>query len=328
MSGGVKGGSGYSRGRAVWYGTRRERDDSRRGPDAGEPRHRHAGRRLPGLRRGLRRRRSTSRSRRSRSRPRNTKGSTENVPLLEAGHARPRAGAGRGRARGARRHRPRAGRPARSLAAMYLHAGMFVVRADSPYRTIADLKGKPVAFGARGSGLVILARYVLDGLGLDRGPRLPGRSTSTAPATGRRWCWTAARPRCGAAALGWPGFTAVARGPAGARFIVPDADGIRRILAKHAFLQPMTRAAGSYPGQTRAISSRSARGASSWRAPRWPTTWPTASRARSTAARPRSPRGSRRRARPPPPTRSPRSPGPELLHPGVRRYLAEIGLTR
>ena len=54
------------------------------------------------------------------------------------------------------------------LAAMYSTPGMFVVRADSPYRSIEDLKGHPVAFGARGSGLIILARYVLDGLGLDR----------------------------------------------------------------------------------------------------------------------------------------------------------------
>jgi hypothetical protein len=37
-----------------------------------------------------------------------------------------------------------------------------------PVRAIEDLRGKPVAFGAQGSGLVILARYVLDGLGLDR----------------------------------------------------------------------------------------------------------------------------------------------------------------
>ena len=51
---------------------------------------------------------------------------------------------------------------------MYSTPGMFVVRADSPYRSIADLKGKPVAFGAKGSGLVILARYVLDGIGLDQ----------------------------------------------------------------------------------------------------------------------------------------------------------------
>jgi len=42
-----------------------------------------------------------------------------------------------------------------------------VVRADTRYATIADLKGKPVAFGAKGSGLTILARTVLDGIGLD-----------------------------------------------------------------------------------------------------------------------------------------------------------------
>jgi hypothetical protein len=56
----------------------------------------------------------------------------------------------------------------RVLTAMYSTAGMFVVRADSHVRSIGDLRGQPVAFGARGSGLVILARYVLDGLGLDR----------------------------------------------------------------------------------------------------------------------------------------------------------------
>src|SRR5262245_18468556 len=98
--------------------------------------------------------------------PRNTKGSTEHVPLLEAGkldiavvqgEVAYEALAGIGRA------------PAdlKIVAAMYSTPGMFVVRADSPCRTIADLVGKPVAFGARGSGLVILARYVLDGLGLD-----------------------------------------------------------------------------------------------------------------------------------------------------------------
>jgi hypothetical protein len=33
---------------------------------------------------------------------------------------------------------------------------------------VAGLKGQAVAFGARGSGLPILARYVLDGRGLDQ----------------------------------------------------------------------------------------------------------------------------------------------------------------
>ena len=98
---------------------------------------------------------------------RNTKGSTENVPLLEAGavdialvqgEVAHEAFNGIGRA------------PAdlKIVAAMYSTPGMFVVRADSPYRAVHDLRGKPVAFGASGSGLVILSRYVLDGLGLDQ----------------------------------------------------------------------------------------------------------------------------------------------------------------
>src|SRR5258708_23858214 len=99
--------------------------------------------------------------------PRNTKGSTENVPLLESGQidlgliqgeVAYEALSGIGRA------------PAdlKILVAMYSSAGFFIVRGDSPVRTIADLKGKPVAFGAKASGLIILARYVLDGMGLDR----------------------------------------------------------------------------------------------------------------------------------------------------------------
>src|SRR5204863_480184 len=47
---------------------------------------------------------------------------------------------------------------------------------------------------------------------------------------------------------GWPGFNAVAKGPAGARFIAPGGDEIARILARHAFLKPMTVPAGAYPG--------------------------------------------------------------------------------
>jgi TRAP transporter TAXI family solute receptor len=54
---------------------------------------------------------------------------------------------------------------------------------------------------------------------------------------------------------GWPGFAAVAKGPAGARFIVPDADGIRRIQAKHPSLKTLIVPAGSYPGQTEPVVS-------------------------------------------------------------------------
>jgi TRAP transporter TAXI family solute receptor len=182
---------------------------------------------------------------------RNTKGSTENVPLLESGQLDLALVQGEV----AYEALGGIGRPPadlKILTAMYSTAGMFVVRGDSPARAIADLRGKPVVFGARGSGLVILARYVLDGLGLDQvkdfeaifldragdGPAmvLDGRATAL---------W--------GGGIGWPGFNAVAS--AGGRFLAPDADGIRRIQAKHIFLKTLTVPANSYPGQRERIVS-------------------------------------------------------------------------
>lgn len=55
--------------------------------------------------------------------------------------------------------------------------------------------------------------------------------------------------------VGWPGFSAMAKNPGGARFISPDAGEIRRILAKHAFLKPLSVPAGTYPGQGGPIDS-------------------------------------------------------------------------
>ena len=186
-------------------------------------------------------------------RPQNTAGSAENIPLLEAGtldiglvqgEAALQALNGIGR--------PRA--DLRVIFAMYATPGMFVVRADSPYQSIEDLKGRPVAFGAKGSGLVILADYVLDGLGYDRDRDFQ------AILLDRAGDGPALVASGGAAALwgggsGWPGFTAVAKAPSGARFIVPDADGIQRILRKHPFLKALTVPAGSFPGQTAPIHS-------------------------------------------------------------------------
>src|ERR1700687_5320066 len=80
--------------------------------------------------------------------PRNTKGSTENIPLLEAGSLDIALVAGEPA------HealigvgRPRT--PLKIVAAMYSTPGMFVIRGDSPAGSIRDLIGKPVAFGAR-----------------------------------------------------------------------------------------------------------------------------------------------------------------------------------
>src|SRR5256886_11567599 len=97
---------------------------------------------------------------------RSTKGSTENAPLLAEGKI------DIGLATGEVTYEALVGigRPPANLKiinAMYPNSGMFMVRGDSPHRSIADLKGKPIAWGASGSGLVVLARYVLHGLRLD-----------------------------------------------------------------------------------------------------------------------------------------------------------------
>ena len=84
---------------------------------------------------------------------------------------------------------------------------------------VADLTGRHVAFGARGSGLVILARYVLDGLGLDQS-RTSIRSSSTPPAMAPMVLDGRVAALWGGG-IGWPGFAAVARARGGG-FIVPD----------------------------------------------------------------------------------------------------------
>jgi TRAP transporter TAXI family solute receptor len=186
--------------------------------------------------------------------PRNTKGSNENVPLLDEGKL------DIGLATGEVTYEAISGigRPLaknlRIINATYSQAGMFMVRADSPYRSISDLVGKPVVWGAGSSGFVVLARYVMDGLGLDlkkdfqaillekagEGPPmvLDGRAAAM---------W--------GGGVGWPPFMAIAKGPAGSRFVAPSADEIKRIMAKHAFLKGTTMPAGSYPGQDGPVNS-------------------------------------------------------------------------
>jgi TRAP transporter TAXI family solute receptor len=184
---------------------------------------------------------------------RHTKGSTENVPMLETGQL------DIGLVQGEVAHEVLSGigRPPATLpiiAAMYGTPGMFVVRADSPYRTIEDLKGKPVAFGARGSGLVVLARYVLDGLGLDRDRDFQAVFLDQA-GDGPKMVMDGRVAALWGGGIGWPGFAAVAGSPQGGRFIAPAADGLRRIQAKHPFLKPMAIPAGSYAGQGAPIAS-------------------------------------------------------------------------
>ncbi len=183
--------------------------------------------------------------------PVNTKGSTENVPRLEAGtldlalvqgEVAHEALEGIGR--------PRAN--LNVLTAMYPTAGMFVVKGDSPYRSIMDLKSKPIAWGAAGSGLVILGRYVMDGLGLDAAKDFQPIYLEKA-GDGPAMVLDGRAAALWGGGAGWPGFKTVMA--TGGRFVAPKQDEIARVLAKHKFLKPLSQPAGSFPGQSEAIAS-------------------------------------------------------------------------
>jgi TRAP transporter TAXI family solute receptor len=257
--------------------------------------------------------------------PRNTKGSNENIPLLEAGQLDLALVAGEPSYEafmGIGRPRTKL----KILTAMYSSPGMFVVRADSPYKTIRDLVDKPVAFGAKGSGLPILSRYVLDGLGLKQDDDFQSIYLDRA-ADGPTMVLDGRVAALWGAGIGWPGFATMAASPGGARFIAPDAGEIARIRAKHTFLKPLTVPAGSYPNQNAPIDAlgswsfilarenlpddvayrlaRSLHGVESTFCKKLAQACETTA-ANTIAA----------------------APGPELIHPGVLKYFREIGVAK
>jgi TRAP transporter TAXI family solute receptor len=258
--------------------------------------------------------------------PRNTKGSNENIPLLEeakldialvAGEPSYEAFMGLG-------GRPRTN--AKILTAMYSSPGMFVVRADGPYRTIRDLVGKPVAFGAKGSGLPILSRYLLDGLGLKQDEDFQSIYLDRA-GDGPAMVLDGRAAALWGAGIGWPGFKTMSESSGGARFIAPDKDEIARIRAKHTFLKPLTVPAGSYPNQPAAIESLGSwsfvltrpdlpddvayRLAKSLHAAESALCKKLAQACETTAANTVA-----------------AAPSADLIHPGVLKYLREIGATK
>jgi TRAP transporter TAXI family solute receptor len=184
---------------------------------------------------------------------RNTMGSSENIPALEANKFDLGLVAGESFYQALQG----IGRPPlklKVLTAIYGTAGMFAVRGDSPYHTIQDLVGKRVAFGAKGSGIPILARYMLDGIGLKQDEDFKSFLLDHAK-EGPEMVLDGRADAIWGAGIGYPGFFELAKGPSGARFIAPTADEVARMRAKHAFLKPLAIPAGSYPGQTMPINS-------------------------------------------------------------------------
>ena len=184
---------------------------------------------------------------------RNTSGSNENIPLLEKGELDLGLVAGEPAYQAFMGiDRPRTG--VKILTAIYSSPGLFVVRADSAYKTIRDLTGQTVVFGAKGSGLPILSRYILDGLGLKQDEDFKSVYLDRA-GDGPAMVLDGRAAALWGAGVGWPGFEAMAKSPGGARFIAPSADEIAQVRAKHSFLKPLTVPANSYPGQSEAIPS-------------------------------------------------------------------------
>jgi TRAP transporter TAXI family solute receptor len=125
--------------------------------------------------------------------------------------------------------------------------------------------------------------------------------------------------------VGWPPFMSIAKGPAGARFVSPSAQEVSRIQAKHSFLKSTTMPAGSYPGQKEPIASVGS----------WPFVLARASLPDDVAYRlaralhkGRSLLASRvEQARESTLENTlAAAPTRDLIHPGVLRYMKEIGL--
>ena len=245
---------------------------------------------------------------------RNTKGSTENVPLLEAGKLD--IALVQGEVASVQLAKP--GNALRVVTAMYGSPGLFAVRADSPVRSIADLRGKPVALGAQGSGLTILGRNVLEALGVE-----VTAITLEKAGDGPAMVQDGRAAALWGAGIGWPGFTALAK--SGARFVGPSASEIASVLAKNPALKPLTMPAGAYPGIDKPIGT-----VGSWsfvlaRADLADDVGYRLARALHRAEAPLAARLAQARETTSANTVA-AAPRPDLIHPGVQRYLREAGL--
>src|SRR5262245_16146249 len=153
---------------------------------------------------------------------RNTKGSTENVPLLEAGKLD--LGLVAGELASSALAKP--GTQLRIIAAMYSSPGMFIVLGNSPVKSIADLRGKPVVLGTQGSGITVLGRTVLKAL------EIPVQEiTLEKAADGPAMLQDGRAAALWGAGVGWPAFTTMAE--AGGRFVGLTDDEVKAVLAKN-----------------------------------------------------------------------------------------------
>jgi len=172
--------------------------------------------------------------------------------------------------------------------------------------------------GTQASGITQLGRTVFESLGIDIRPIVLEKA-----ADGPAMLTDGRADALWGAGVGWPAFAALAK--TGGRLIAPNSAEIATILQKNPALQPVTLPAKSYPGQDAPLPS-----VGSWSyvlaKPALPE--PAAyllARAIHRAEAPLAARLEQARETTMANTIA-AAPRPELLHPGVRRYLAEAGL--
>ena len=262
----------------------------------------------------------------ARGEPRNTKGSTENVPLLERGEL------DLGLVQGEVVHEALTGvgRPPadlRILAAMYSTPGMFVVRADSPVRR-SPTCGASRSRSARGARGWWSSRATCStALGLDQERDFQAVYLERA-GDGPAMVLDGRVAALWGGGIGWPGFTAVAKSPAARASSRPTPTDLQRIQAKHAFLKPHDGAGRLVPGpgggdpvgrlvELHPGAARRSPTTSAYRLAR-------ALHRGEAALAARLPQASETTAA----NTVAAAPRPELMHPGVRRYLREAGLLK
>lgn len=177
-------------------------------------------------------------------RTRLTRGSVENLDLLRRGEID--AALIQGTSAGEVLEQG-AAQDLRILFAMYPSPGMLAVPAASPAQRLEDLRGQPVVFGVRTSGLVTLARQVFTGIGLDIDRDFQAIYVEQAAQSPKLVLAGEAAGLWGAGE-GWPGFLQLASSPGGARFLGPTAEQIPQILRRYSLLQGMAVPARSYAG--------------------------------------------------------------------------------
>ena len=183
---------------------------------------------------------------------RNTRGSRQNIPLLEQGTldvALVASLPAREAFEGIGRDEPT---NLKIITAIYPTFGAFAVKGDSPAGTYSDLIGKRVAWGTRSSGLTLLSQYVNEALGLDRDKDFDAvyleRAGHGAPMVlngevAAQW----------GGGVGWPNFTKIMN--AGGKLVGLSEEQIETVSTKFPFLLPMEIPAGSYPGQKTALKT-------------------------------------------------------------------------